>query len=133
MDMTEVTDLVRKNTMLKNRLAAITEEQNEIKAKLKEALEELGEETDNGNIVIEVDDEVSGISKVTHQRRVSKSLDIDVAEELLTERGIHERCITMVPMLNEDEIMAAYYNGDITEEDIDKMFPATVTWALIVK
>jgi hypothetical protein len=28
--------------------------------------------------------------------------------------------------------MAAYYEGLVTEEDIDKMFPAKITWALVM-
>ena len=36
-------------------------------------------------------------------------------EIVLKEKGIHERCLTMVPVLNEDEIMAAYYENLITE------------------
>ena len=36
----------------------------------------------------------------------------------------------MVRVIDEDALMAAHYDGDITEEEIDEMFPVTVVWAL---
>ena len=133
MDKSELIDYVRQNSVLKERLDELTAIQSDVKKNLKQGIEELGEADDRGHIVVEIDDEVSGIARVMNQKRVSKTLDIEVAEKLLVERGIHDRCITMVPVLNEDEIMAAFYEGVISEEDIDTMFPAKVTWALVMK
>jgi predicted RNA-binding protein associated with RNAse of E/G family len=132
MDMQELNELVLENAVLKDKIDSLSGIQNEVKKQLKVAITELGEVSENGHVVVELDHEIEGISKVMNQKRVSKNLDIDVAETLLTEKGIHERCIQMIPVLNEDEIMAAYYEGLITEEDIDKMFPAKVTWALVM-
>jgi len=132
MTLEEIKDYVRQNVVLKGRLEEITALQSEVKAALKEGIEELGEADDRGHIVVEVNDEDSGIKRVMQQRRVSKSLDITVAEDILTERGIHDSCVIMVPVLDEDAIMAAYYDGKITEDDIDRMFPSKVTWALVM-
>ena len=133
MDIEEVKDLVRQNSVLKARLDELGGLQTQIKKDLTEAINELGVEDDRGHIVIDLNDDVSGIARVMRQRRVSKVLDIEVAEKLLTDRGVHEDCIRMVPTLDEDAIMAAYYAGSITEADIDKMFPAKITWALVMK
>lgn len=38
----------------------------------------------------------------------------------------------MVPQIDEAAIMAAFYEGYLTEEDIDTMFPSKVTYAFIV-
>ena len=133
MDKSELIDYVRQNSVLKDRLDELTSLQSDVKKNLKQGIEELGEADDRGHIVVDINDEVSGIARVMNQKRVSKTLDIEVAEKILTERGIHDRCITMVPVLNEDEIMAAFYEGVISEEDIDTMFPAKVTWALVMK
>jgi len=132
MTLEEIKDYVRQNVVLKGRLEEITALQSEVKAALKEGIEELGEADDRGHIVVDVNDEDSGIKRVMQQRRVSKSLDITVAEDILTERGIHDSCVIMVPVLDEDAIMAAYYDGKITEDDIDRMFPSKVTWALVM-
>ena len=132
MDMQELVHHVRENVLLKERIEELTILQNDVKKQLKQAIEELGETDDRGHVVVEIEDDVTGIRKVMHQRRVSKNLDIELAEIVLKEKGIHERCLTMVPVLNEDEIMAAYYENLITEADIDKMFPSKITWALVL-
>jgi hypothetical protein len=132
MDMQELVHHVRENVLLKERIEELTTLQNEVKKQLKQAIEELGETDDRGHVVVEIEDDVTGIRKVMQQRRVSKNLDIELAEIVLKEKGIHERCLTMVPVLNEDEIMAAYYENLITEADIDKMFPSKITWALVL-
>jgi hypothetical protein len=132
MDIKEFLEQVRQSVMLKDKIDQLNSLQSEVRSSLKDGVKELGEEDSRGHIVVEVDDEATGIRKVMHQRKVSKSLDIEVAENILKEKNIHERCVTMVPVLNEDEIMAAFYEGLITEEDIDAMFPAKVSWALVM-
>ena len=133
MNIEEMVDLVRQNATLKDRIDSTLSIQNEIKNKLREGLKEIGEADDRGHVVVEVNDDLTGIKQVIHQRKVSKSLDMEVAEEVLKEKGLHDRCVMMVPVLDEEAIMAAYYEGLVTEEDIDKMFPAKVTWALVLK
>jgi hypothetical protein len=133
MNIHEIVDYVRQNVTLKERIDELTAIQSDVKKNLKQGIEELGEADDRGHIVVEFDEEVAGIRRVMQQRRVSKTLDINAAEKILKEKGIHDQCVTMVPVLNEDAIMAAYYEGAVTEEDIDTMFPAKVTWALVLK
>lgn len=132
MDIKEFLEQVRQSVMLKDKIDQLNSLQSEVRSTLKDGVKELGEEDSRGHIVVEVDDDTTGIRKVMQQRKVSKSLDIEVAENILKEKNIHERCVTMVPILNEDEIMAAFYEGLITEEDIDAMFPAKVSWALVM-
>jgi hypothetical protein len=132
-DKAELIDYVRQNAVLKDRLDELTTIQSDVKKNLKQGIEELGEADDRGHVVVEINDDISGVSRVMNQKRVSKTLDMDVAETILKERNLYERCVTMVPVLNEDEIMAAFYDGEITEEDIDTMFPPKITWALVIK
>ena len=132
MNVTDMIELVRQNVTLKDRIDSTVAIQNDIKERLRDGLKELGEVDDRGHLVVEVNDELTGIKKVVNQRKVSKSLDMSVAEEVLKEKGLHDRCVMMVPVLDEEAIMAAYYEGLVTEEDIDKMFPAKVSWALVM-
>lgn len=132
MNLEDMIDLVRQNITLKDRIDSTVAIQNDIKEKLRDGLKQLGEVDDRGHVVVEVNDDLTGIKKVINQRKVSKSLDMSVAEEILKEKGLHERCVTMIPVLDEEAIMAAYYEGLVTEEDIDNMFPAKVTWALVM-
>ena len=132
MNVEDMLDLVRQNATLKDRIDSTIAIQNDIKEKLRDGLKELGEVDDRGHVVVEINDDITGIKRVLNQRKVSKSLDMDIAEDILKEKGLHERCVTLIPVLDEEAIMAAYYEGLVTEEDIDKMFPAKITWALVM-
>jgi REP element-mobilizing transposase RayT len=133
MDIKELTEYVRQNAILAERIAELSAIQSELKNNIREGVKELGVESDKGHIVVELNDEVSGVRNVMQQKKVSKNLDMDVAEELLKSKGLYDKCVEMVPQLNEDEIMNAYWEEQITEEDIDAMFPSKVVWALVVK
>lgn len=129
----EIKDLIRyvqQNAMLKDEADRIADRQKEVKTFINQGVDELAEEDSRGHLVVDINDDITGISKVVRQRRVSKSLDQQAAEDILSRKGLTERCFTMVPVLNEEEIMAAFYEGLLTEDDIDTMFPAKITWAL---
>lgn len=128
----DLTRNVQQYVSLKDEINLLTNRQKEIKTRLVDLLKEFGEVDSKGHVVLDVDDKVTGVSKITHQRKVSKNLDMDVAEKILAEKGLTERCVKMVPSLDEAEIMASFYRGELTEEDIDSMFPAKVSYAFII-
>lgn len=111
---------------IKENVDLLTKRMNEVKGRLREYVDGL-ESDDRGHRSTTID----GV-KLTTQRRVSKALDMDAADKILTAKGIKDQCITMVPVINEDAIMAAFYENYLTEEDIDTMFPAKVSYAFIV-
>jgi hypothetical protein len=39
----------------------------------------------------------------------------------------------MVPVLQENEILACVYTGELSESDIDAMFPKKISYAFLVK
>lgn len=131
--MESVKNDVRQYVALKDQANLIGDRQTEVKKRLTAVIEEIGSFDDRGHMVLEVDDDVSGVSAIVKQRKVSKNLDMQVAEDLLTKRGIKDACIEMVPTLNESAIMAAFYEGKLSEEDIDAMFPEKVTYAFTLK
>jgi uncharacterized membrane protein YheB (UPF0754 family) len=132
MDLTEIKKTVRQYLSLKGEVELLSKRQSELKSRLTSVLESDGETDAKGHIRLTVEDELAGEVTLTKQRKVSKSLDMEVAESLLQNRGIKDKCIKMVPTLDEAAIMAAFYEGDLTEEDIDTMFPAKVSYAFLV-
>ena len=132
MDIESVKDEVRQYVAAKDQSDLITNRMSEIKKRITLAIEALGNTDERGHIVLDIDDDISGVKNVMKQRRVSKTLDMEVAEKILTARGIKDTCIKMMPMLDESAIMAAFYEGYLTEEDIDTMFPEKVSYAFIV-
>lgn len=129
----EIKQRLRQYLALKGEADLLTDRVNYLKKELTADVEQYGEESTNGHFNLVVEDSVKGEVKLTKQRRVSNNLDIEVAEKLLEERGIKDECIKMVPVLDDAAIMAAHYQGKLSEADIDAMFPPKVTWAFIVK
>jgi len=128
----DLTRNVQQFVSLKDEINLLTNRQKDIKTRLIDLLKEYGEVDSKGHIVLEVDDNVTGVDKITHQRKVIKNLDMDIAEKIIQEKGLTERCVKMVPTLDEAEIMASFYRGELTEADIDAMFPEKVIYAFIV-
>lgn len=116
---------------LKREIGVLSDRQSELKTRITQAIDTI-EPDDKGHRVLEFDDANVGPVKITKQRRVSKTLDMDVADKILTDKGIKNTCVKMVPTLDEAAIMAAFYEGYLTEEDIDAMFPAKESFAFIV-
>jgi len=117
---------------LKREMGILSDRQNELKGRMTDAIDVV-EADDKGHRVLEFEDSVTGPIKITKQRRVSKTLNMDVADKILTDKGIKNTCVKMVPTLDESAIMAAFYEGYLTEEDIDAMFPAKESFAFIVE
>lgn len=128
MDIIAIKEDVRQFKALKDNVDMLVKRQTDIKKRLTDNIDQFGSEDEKGHIVLALDDE----DKIMKQKRVTKNLDISAAEIILTKKGIRETCIKMVPTLDEAAIMAAFYNGHLSEEDIDTMFPAKVTYAFIV-
>lgn len=128
MNLDNIKNTVKQYLALKKEADMLSERTIELKKRLTSDVEEFGEENDRGHIVLDVD----GVT-LTKQRKVTKNLDMDIAEQMLKKRGIYDRCIKMEPVLQENEILACVYTGDLTEEDIDVMFPAKVSYAFLVK
>jgi hypothetical protein len=127
----DIKSTVRQYLRLKDEAALLTNRTNQLKEELLAAVDSV-EFDDRGHKKMIVEDEFKGEVTLTKQRRVSKNLDMNVAEDILTAKGIKDKCIKMIPTLDESSIMSAFYEGLLTEEDIDAMFPAKVTYAFLV-
>ena len=89
-----------------------------------------GYEDDKGNHQLDLEEEVDGVYRLEKQRRTKRTLNEAMAEEILAELELTEEVFEMKPVLNEDALMAAFYEGKITDEQLDSIYPLTVTWAL---
>lgn len=127
----DITSKVRQYLALKDEAKLLTNRTEQIKAELLEEVEKT-EFDDRGHKKLIVSDDYKGEVVLTKQRRVSKNLDIAVAEEILARKGLKDKCIKMVPVLDEASIMSAFYEDLLTEEDIDSMFPSKVSYAFLV-
>ena len=128
MDIESVKQTLKQYLAIKEETDLLATRANELKKRLTEGVEELGKVDDRGHVILEVDG-----TKLTKQRKVSKPLDIDIATTLLKEKNLYEKCVELVPVLQDNEILACVYTGELTEADIDTMFPSKVSYAFLVK
>jgi hypothetical protein len=131
MEQPDLKKTLRQYLRLRDEANLITKRASDLKDQLALAVEEQAFD-DRGHKKLVIEDEMSGDVTLTKQRRVSKNLDMNIAEDLLVKRGIKDKCVKMVPMLDEAAIMSSFYEGLLSEEDIDAMFPSKVTYAFLV-
>ena len=127
----DIKSTVRQYLRLKDEVTLLTNRTNQLKEELLSAVDQ-SEVDDRGHKKLTIDDELKGTVTLTKQRKVSNTLDMQIAEDILTAKGIRDHCIKMVPTLDESSIMRVFQEGLLTEEDIDAMFPAKVSYAFLV-
>lgn len=121
---------VREYVKVKATIDMMESRSKELREKLFAHLEAEGLEDDKGNVQLDLPDAIDGVVRLEKQRRVTRKLNEPKAEEILKEHGIYEEVFVLKPVLEEDNLMAAFYEGKITEEELDEMFPANTVWAL---
>lgn len=122
---------VREFLGLRSRVEDLTAQRDALKSELSDIVDTDGEPDEKGSLYIQLPEEIDGYTALKRQRKVSQSLDSETAEKLLKEKGLFDRCYVMEPVLKEDEVMACLYDGLLSEEEIDIMFPKRVSYAFV--
>jgi hypothetical protein len=122
----------REYSFLKQQIDFLEKQQKEVRERLFSTLDEMGKVDDKGNIIIELPEEVNGFGALVKQRRVSRKIDELVADEIITEKGMEEQLYKTIRVVDEDALMAALYNDELTEAEIDLMYPQKIVWALVM-
>lgn len=123
---TKISEYIR----LSQSIDSLEARKKELREDMMAILDEDGLEDDKGNILYDFSAPIEGVVRLEKQRRTSRKLDDEKATEIIEETGIADAVYKMVRVIDEDALMAQYYEGTITEEQIDEMFPTTVVWAL---
>lgn len=118
---------------IKEEVDALTKRQKELRDSLLSSIEALGEEDDQGHVWLELPNEIGGVRSLQRQRRVTQSLNQERAQDILEALGLTEKCTELVRVVDEDAVMAAKWDGAISEDQIDDMFDVKVVWALHLK
>lgn len=122
---------VRRYLTLKNRIDDLSKEQSNLKTELSSLVDTEGTPDEKGHLWLSLPEDVDGITSLQRQRRVSQKLDEEAAERILKKKGLADRCYKMVPVVDESEIMSCLYEELLTEEEIDTMFPKSVSYAFL--
>lgn len=131
-DPNDLNSQVQEYLKLKASMAILEARQKELRDKLFTAIDEAGEVDDKGNINLDLSAEIDGVVRLEKQCRVTRKIDELKADEVISENGLDDVYKT-VRVIDEDALMAAHYEGRITADDLDAMFPPKVVWALTTK
>jgi hypothetical protein len=118
---------VEQYVSIDEQIKLLSKRKDELKKRLMETVETEGEVDGKGHMTLEV-----GSVKLVRQRKTSNPIDMEIAQRIIAEKSLEKECIKMVPQLDSDAIMAAYYKELITEQEIDEMFPLKVSYAFLV-
>ena len=121
---------VREYVRVKETIDNLEKRSKELREKILSVVDVDGYEDDKGNVIYELDQPIDGVLRLEKQRRATRKLDDAKAEEIIEAKGLADKVYKMVRVIDEDAVMAAHYEGELTEEEIDEMFPVTVVWAL---
>lgn len=107
----------------------------ELKKELSASIEADGYTDDKGHQWLDVDpitvDGFGTVKGLQRQRRVRQTLNVDAAEELLRAKGLWEDCSVVIEVVDEEAIRKAHFQGLLTDEDVEVIWPSTETWAFI--
>ena len=131
MDLEEFKKNALQFVSLKDQITLLSERQSTIKSKLMAELETVDPD-DKGHRAVRFEDTPAGPLRIIRQLKVSNPLDMDVAETILREKGIYDECTKIEVTLDPSKIMSALYKDQLTEQDIDAMFPKKESFAFIV-
>jgi hypothetical protein len=121
---------VREYVKIKSSMEIFEARSKELREKLFSVLDDEGLEDEKGNLQFDLETAVDGVVRLEKQRRSTRKLNEFRAEEIIDELGIGDDVYEMKRVINEDALMAAFYQDKISEEQLDEMFPVNVTWAL---
>jgi hypothetical protein len=131
-DENDLVGRAKKYSFLKSQLDYLEKEQKALRVDLFETIDTDGEEDSKGNIVLELPEEVDGYVSIMKQRRVSRKVNELKAEEIIEAKGLEDKLYKTIRVIDEDALMAALYNDELTEEEIEEIYPQSVVWALVM-
>ena len=111
----------------KEAIDSLTKRQNEMRTELVKAIQENGYEDDKGHLWYS-----AGSTEIKYERRVSRSFNIEAAEQWAKGLGIWEDLKKVVEMLDEDKLLGYAWNHKDKEEEIQGFYTEKESWALKV-
>lgn len=107
------------------RIKTMERRRDEAKKRLRESLEAEGEPDENGSLWLWVDDE----NRMKLERRVSEVFNEQLATVVLKRKGLYERCLKTVVVLDEDAVVALGFEGDLSQDVLQTFYEQRVNWA----
>lgn len=105
--------------------------EGELKKALATIVETDGYTDDKGSEYIDFKEVIDGYAGLKRERRVYQSLDEEKAFAVLAKKKLTALCTRTITVVDEDAVNAAFYDGKLTQDDIDAMFTVKINYAFI--
>jgi hypothetical protein len=89
------------------------------------------EEDEKGHRTFALPEEFSGFAALQYQRKVKRVANEDAAERISNKHNLGDELYTTIQVLDEGKVFAALYDKKISIDEVEEMFPETVTYALV--
>ena len=122
----------RQYIFVKKQVDFFESELKKLKEQIFEYVDTSGEVDGSGNLFVELPSEIEGVKTIQKQRRVSRKINPEMADNVIMSKGLESELYKTIQIIDEDALMAALYEGKLTEEEIELMYPEKVVWALIL-
>lgn len=130
------TDFVARSTAflrINDRIKEMETQKKALRDELMQFIADYGYET-NGSQALELPEPVNGVVALVRQRKVRKMpIDEQAAERILKDKDIYDRCTVEVRELDGDQIMAAMYEGLLSEDELLEILPLKEEYSLVPK
>lgn len=137
-DWAAVSQAVRQFRTIQDQEKVLKRAREDLRDQLDALVRLSGLEDDKGHLLLDLPEPVQGIRALCVQRRVSRPLDPEKAEQILKSittsadgSTLWDDCIEWVAVLDEDKVMAARYDGLLNDAQIDEMYPKSVSEAFV--
>lgn len=124
MDETYYVKLAEEFRKSKEAIDALTKRQDAMKKELIDALKQNGYEDDKGHMWWSVGDK-----ELKYERRVSRSLNVDAAEQWAREQGIWDDIKEVVERLSEEKLLGYSWLHKEVEDVIQGFYTEKESWA----
>jgi hypothetical protein len=114
---------------LKRQATVVNAELEKRRKKLQESLGRYGEtDPSDGSVYLDLGDPMGdqNIQWLKNLCVSTKVMDEEVAEEILSAKGLWEEVTDLVRVPDESRITAAYYDRKINDDELARMFPQTI-------
>lgn len=128
----DFTGQAKEFVFVKKQLDYFEKKSKELREKIFSKIDEDGEVDSEGHVLLAFDEPIDGVYGFKKQRRVSRKINEELAEELIIEKGLEDKLYKTIRVVDEDALMAAMYSAELTEEEVDSIYPLVVSWAIVL-
>lgn len=116
---------------LKRQRETFEKREAELKKQLAAIVETDGYTDDKGSEYLDFPEPIEGFAGMKRERRVIQSMDEEKALEVLAKKKLTSLCTKTITVVDEDAVQAAFYDGKLTQDDVDAMFNVRINYAFI--